>query len=35
MIGYIESREAKADTLDSADENYMFSGLVHFQLTIE
>jgi len=25
----VKSSEAKADTLDSADENYMFGGLAH------
>ena len=33
-VGYVKSSEAKADTLDSADENYMFGCLAHFPLYI-
>jgi len=29
MIGYIKSREAKANALDLTGENYMFGGPVH------
>jgi hypothetical protein len=29
-VGYVKSGEAKADTLDSSDENYMFGCLAHF-----
>lgn len=34
-VGYMKSSEAKADTLDSADENYMFGTLAHLQLYIK
>ena len=34
-VGYVKSGEAKADTLDSADENYMFGCLAHFPLYIK
>ena len=33
-VGYVKSGEAKADTLDSADENYMFGCLAHLPLYI-
>jgi hypothetical protein len=33
-IGYVVSREAKADALHTPDEDYMFGSLVHFRLTI-
>jgi hypothetical protein len=29
-VGYVKSGVAKTDTLDPADENYMFCSLVHF-----
>jgi hypothetical protein len=35
MVGYVKSSEAKADTLDSADENYMFGCLAHFPLYVK
>jgi len=33
-VGYTKSGEAKADTLDSAGENYMFGGLAHFSYRV-
>ena len=33
-IGYIQGCEAEADALDSADENYMFSGPAHRDIDI-
>ncbi len=34
-VGYVKSSEAKADTLDSADKNYMFGCLAHFPLYVK
>jgi len=34
-VGYVKSGKAKANTLDSASENYMFGGPAHFLLIID
>ena len=34
-VGCVKSGEAKADTLDSADENYMFGTLAHLPLYVK
>jgi hypothetical protein len=34
-IGYVKSSETKTDSLDSADENYMFGALAHYPFYIK